>query len=241
MIHDLSPMKPILLVDVSMNNYAQEVLNELLKHDKELPEGKRNAYSIYEYKELQHQYFKRFYRICKEAEDVTGDGNMEEVSYIIMDKFEDHIRPAMKQLEKEIQLFLLPDMEDVQNIVLLRKMQMNSVLLQIAQALNIYYIQKKDYLVTRMFEINTSLIGKIDDRKTKNEYVSESLEQAKKELVNAVKEFQFESDEYDEMEDMQSRNSIKRGTNIIWSFPNGKRIISTKPTNTLSINKDFHR
>jgi len=220
MIHDISSLKPTLLVDVAYNNYSRIVFNTLLKHDNELPDGHKNNYFIHQYKELENRYFKKFFRICKQVDMFTGDNNMEDIAYDVMDSFETAIKPALDNLEQELRLFLLPDMNDPENIFLLRKIQINSVLLQLADKLSVRYNEKKDSLIIRMLEINTLMTEKIDDRIVKRDYNVEELNKAGGLLLDEIIKYKY--DNKNEMEDLQRATTLERGRQPYGGIPVGK-------------------
>lgn len=194
MIFNVDSLKSVLLIDISMNNYTNVIFNILLKYDSILPEGIRNAYYIYKYKEFEHQYMKKFFRIISIVENQEKyDYSIEDISYDIMDSFEKNIKEDFNTIENILKDFLEPDTNDPDNIFLLRKMQMNSIILQLANRMNEIYNQKKDSMIKQMFDINTRIIGKIDDRKNKKEYQCKELDIAIKNLIKKIKSYKYES------------------------------------------------
>lgn len=209
MKHNVDSMKPVLLVDISMNNYANIVFNTLLKYDKTLPEGKRNAYFIYKYKELENKYFKKFFRTVFEVEKEIAGFDMEDLTYKIMDSFEDNIKKDLDEIEKILENFIEPDKNDPDNAVLLRKIQMNSIMLQLAKRLNEIYNQKKDFNIIQMLELNTLMTEKVDDRKLKKEYSRQDFDEAVQTLVNKIRDYKYDTDT--EMENLRRTDPAERG------------------------------
>lgn len=190
---NVDALKPVLLIDISMNNYANIVFNKLLEYDKLLPEGKRNAYDIYMYREYEHRFMKKFYRaIDATQKSLGGKTSLEDISYDMMDSFESYIKPELLDLENKLERFLDEDKDDPDNIFLLRKIQMNSIVLQLAMKLNRIYNKKNESLITRLFEINTIMIEKIDDRKIKREYTTDELNVSVQNLINKIKVYKYE-------------------------------------------------
>lgn len=192
MERNIDSMKPILLVDISMNHYANIVFNTLQKYDDTIPEGSRNLYFIRKYRDLEHHYMKKFFRICSDVDKMTNSECSEDIAYMLMDEFEEALTPYLDKVEEEIGAFLDPDTNDPDNIFLLRKIQMNSVMLQLAIQLNKIYNKKNDSTLCSMFEINTLMTEKIDDRKIKKDYSTEGIDKAIQELVNKVKTYKYE-------------------------------------------------
>jgi len=195
MIFNVDSLKPVLLIDISMNNYANIVFNKLLEYDKLLPDGQHNNYYIYMYKDYEHRFMKKFFR-CVEAtqKELGGEMSIEDISYDIMDSFEAHIKENLDKVENELEKFLDEDKNDPDNIFLLRKIQMNAIMLQMALKLNEIYNKKKESTITRLFELNTLMIGKVDDRKIKRKYSTAEFDKAVQELVNKVKTYRYERD-----------------------------------------------
>lgn len=195
MIFNVDSLKPVLLIDISMNNYANIVFNKLLEYDKLLPDGQHNNYYIYMYKDYEHRFMKKFFR-CVDATQKALGGTMsiEDISYDMMDSFEEYVKQDLINVEDELEKFLDEDKNDPDNIFLLRKIQMNSIMLQLAMKLNRIYNRKSESIIDRLFKINTLMTGKIDDRKIKREYSTENFNAAVLSLVNRIKSYQYERD-----------------------------------------------
>ncbi len=195
MIFNVDSLKPVLLIDISMNNYANIVFNKLLEYDKLLPDGQHNNYYIYMYRDYEHRFMKKFFR-CVEAtqKELGGEMSIEDISYDIMDSFEAHIKESLDKVENELEKFLDEDKNDPDNIFLLRKIQMNAIMLQLAMKLNQIYNRKNESMIVKLFEINTLMIGKIDDRKIKRQYSTKDFDAAVQSLVNKIKFYMYERD-----------------------------------------------
>lgn len=195
MIFNVDSLKPVLLIDISMNNYANIVFNKLLEYDKLLPDGQHNNYYIYMYRDYEHRFMKKFFRCVDATQKALGGTiSIEDISYDMMDSFEEYLKQDLINVEDELKKFLDEDKNDPDNIFLLRKIQMNSIMLQLAMKLNRIYNRKSESIIDRLFKINTFMTGKIDDRKIKREYSIENLNAAVLSLVNRIKSYQYERD-----------------------------------------------
>lgn len=191
---NIDSLKPTLLMDVAMNNYSQKIFSVLQKYDKMLPEGLRMNYYILKYKDIQQRFFKRFFRICRNASIMTDKGDFNGIALEIMDNFEATIMPYVEKVDDELRKFLEPDTNDPDNIALLKNIQMNNVLLQMAEKMNVIYIGKKDSMLNDLLDINKMFIARLDDREHKKDYNIKEIQETLQELVYKVRDYEFDMD-----------------------------------------------